>query len=1095
MTRYLLSCTAFFLLSLLCAQTRLLSDPAISNAHIAFAYAGDLWLTDIDGQHPRRLTIGEGMETEPVFSPDGKTLAFTGNYDGNMDVYTVPVEGGIPKRLTWHPDPDVVQAFTADGKGILFTSKRNVYTNRFNQLYTIGLEGGRETPLNLPTAFQADYSEDGRYIAYTPLGDRSSMWKNYRGGTVSRIWVFSMADSSVVEIPKPETGSNDNYPQWLNGKVYFRSDRAGEYNLYAFDPAGQTVEQLTDYDDFPIISLSAGAGKIVFEQAGYLHTYNPVNQVTERLDISVNADILDVRPRFVTGGDNVRSAGVSPSGKRLIFDFRGEILTAPAEKGDVQNLTRTPGVHETYPAWSPDGGTVAFFSDATGEYALHLSRLNQDHQEGSVTEIQLSGTGFYAHIHWAPDGKHLAFVDNGRNIYLLKVQNGEIIKVDQDVLYYPGVYRDLFGSWSHDGKWMAYSKITATNFEQAFVYNVDNGQSQPVTDRLVNATEPTFDPSGKYLYLTASTDAGPVVNWFQQSSNDMRSTNGIYLVTLQKDVVSPFFHRNDTEEMSEDEQFEQAKERDKDKKAAKEETEQGKDADSTEIGPQRIDFEGLENRIVHLPLPNGNYSNLAAPAEGKLLYLQSTDAGSVMYSYSLEDREATEHIPADWFEITANGEKVFVGSFGRWGVTSLAEPTLDDLKSTDDYGLAVKIDPAKEWQNIFNEMWRVNRDYFYDPGMHGVDWPAMKTKYQPFLADVKTSGDLYRVMEWMGSELGVGHHRFGSRGEPLRKVDYVPGGVLGADYEVANGRYRFKKIYGGLNWNRDLASPLTEPGVDVRINDYLLAVDGEQLTADDNLFSFFERTAGTIVELTVGPNADGSDSRTEKVTPIKDEYDLRNRDWVEGNLKKVNEATDNRVAYVYVPNTGGGGFEYFKRYFFPQVDKQAIIVDERFNGGGQIADYYIELLMRPYQNSWTYRYGADQHAPLASIQGPKVLLIDETAGSGGDLFPYLWRQNGLGPMIGKRTWGGLVGVLGFPEFIDGGSVTAPNVGFWDENGYRVENEGVAPDIEVEQLPKAVMAGGDPQLERAIAEVLKLLKETPVVLPERPAFEKRGSARF
>ena len=1074
------------------AQTRLLSDPAITADHIAFAYGGDLWIANADGQQVRRLTIGEGRETMPVFSPDGRTLAFTANYDGNTDVYTVPVEGGIPKRLTWHPDPDEVQAFTPDGQGILFTSKRYVFTNRFNQLYTIGLEGGMETPLNIPTAFQADYSADGKYIAYTPLGDRSSMWKNYRGGTVSRIWVYSTADSSVVEIPKSETGSNDNYPQWLDGKVYFRSDRNKEYNLYAFDPATQSVEQLTEFADFPVVSLSAGAGKIIFEQAGYLHTYDLTTKDVIRLDITVNADILDVRPRYVTGGDNVRSAGVSPSGKRLVFDFRGDILTAPAEEGDVQNLTQTPGVHETFPAWSADGGTVAYFSDAGGEYSLHLRpRTNE-----AARAITLSGTGFYAHIHWAPDGEHLAFVDNGRNLYVLDVKSGAVKRVDQDVLYYPGAYRDLFGSWSHDGKWMAYSKVGATNFERAYVYDVEDGTSQPVTDALVNVTEPTFDPSGKYLYLAASTDAGPVVNWFQQSSNDMRATNGIYLVTLQREVVSPFFRRNDTEEMSDDEKFAEAKEKEK-AKGEDEEKARAEDEAKGEVeaGPLRIDFEGLEQRIVHLPLPNGSYSNLAAPAEGTLVFLQTTDAGSVMYSYSLEDREATEHIPADGFEITADGKSAFVSSFGRWGVTSLESPTLDDLKSPDEYGLAVKIDPAQEWKNVFHEMWRVNRDYFYDPGMHGVNWEAMKAKYEPFLADVKTTDDLYRVMEWMGSELGVGHHRFGDQGAPLREAKMVAGGVLGADYEVANGRYRFKKIYGGLNWNQDLASPLTEPGVNINVGDYLLAVNGTELVEGDNLFQLFERTAGTIVELSVGPNADGSNSRIEKVTPVEDEYDLRNRDWVEGNLQKVSEATDGKVAYVYVPNTGGGGFEYFKRYFFPQVDKQAIIVDERFNGGGQIADYYIDLLKRPYQNSWTYRYGKDQHAPVASIQGPKVLLVDETAGSGGDLFPYLWRQAGLGTMIGKRTWGGLVGVLGFPEFIDGGSVTAPNVAFWDKDGYRIENEGVAPDIAVEQFPKEVMAGRDPQLERAIEEVLRQLEENPVAAPARPAFEKRGSAGY
>ncbi len=1075
-----------FTVTLLPAQTRLLTEPAISKDHLVFAYAGDLWVADRGGDNPRRLTIGDGTETNATFSPDGRTIAFTGSYDGNRDVYTVPVTGGIPRRLTWHPDADAVQAFSPDGQRILFTSKRNVFTNRFNQLFTIGLEGGQDTPLHIPTAYQADFSADGRYIAYTPLGDRSSMWKNYRGGTVSRIWIFDTRDSSVVQVPKPEDGSNDNFPQWQDGRLYFRSDRNGEYNLFSYDVEEERVEQLTTFDDFPVISLSAGPDAIAFEQAGYLHEFDPEAGRHERIEVTVNADILDVRPRYVTGGEHVRSAGVSPTGKRLVFDYRGEILTAPAENGDVENLTATPGVHETYPAWSPDGKTVAYFSDQSGEYALHLRSAAQK----SVRQIDLDGTGFYAHLHWSPDGEHLAFVDNGRNLYVLNVASGAIKKVDQDTHYVPGAYRDLFGDWSHDGKWLAYTKITDTNFERAYLYELASGKSYPVNEPLVNVSEPTFDPSGKYLYLNASTDAGPVVNWFQQSSLDMESTSGLYLITLQKEVKSPFYHRNDREETEEEAyQTALAKEKEVDEAEA-DETEEKEEA-----GPLRIDFDGLQNRILRIPVPNGTYYNLAAPAEGKLLYISATEDASTLMSFSLEDREPTEHIPANGFEVTADGEKLFVNSFGRWGVTALAEPSLEDLKSPDDYELAVKIDPAAEWRNIFNEMWRVNRDYFYDPGMHGVDWDAMYDKYEPLLADVKTSADLYRVMEWMGSELGVGHHRFGSRGEPLREVERIPGGLLGADYEVANGRYRIAKIYGGLNWNQGLYSPLTEPGVTVNEGDYLLAVNGEELRAEDNLYRLFERSAGRQVTIMVGPNADGSNAREETVTPVEDEYALRNRDWVEGNLERVNEATGGRVAYVYVPNTTTAGFDYFKRYFFPQVNKEAIIVDERFNGGGQIADYYIELLTRPYQNSWTYRYGADQHAPLAAIHGPKVLLIDETAGSGGDLFPYLWRLNELGPMIGKRTWGGLVGVLGYPEFIDGGSVTAPNVAFWDEDGYRVENEGVAPDIEVEQDPKLVMQGRDPQLERAIEEVLRQLEESPVAVPERPAFEKRGSARF
>lgn len=1079
----------FSLLFTLClsAQTRLLSDPAISADHLAFAYAGDLWIADRDGDgyrgNVRRLTIAEGTESNPVFSPDGSIIAFSGSYDGNVDVYTVPTEGGIPERLTWHPYDDQVQGFTPDGNRVLFTSQRKVFTNRFNQLFTIGLDGGQVDQLPIPTAFSGAYSADGRYVAYSPNYDASAMWKGYRGGTVSRIWIFDTTDNSITEIPRPEDGSNDMAPQWHDGKVYFRSDRAGEYNLYVFDPATGEVEALTAFDDFPVFDPQAGPDGIVFEQAGYLHILDYASGETRQLEVTVNADILDVRPRYVSGSEHVRTVGVSPSGTRLIFDYRGDILTAPYEYGDVDNLTQTPGVHESYPAWSPDGKTVAYFSDASGEHALHLRSVAQN----EVREIALEGTGFYAYPHWSPDSKQLAFVDNGRNLYVLDVASGTVRQVDQDDNYSPGAYRDLFGSWGPNGRYLAYTKTTTTNFERAYIYDTESSTSTPVTDGLANATEPTFDPSGKYLYLAVSTDAGPVVNWFQQSSNDMRSTNDLYLMTLQQETTNPLLRRNDREEIASDDEAE-----DEDGEADEEEDEE---EDEDEPVAFQIDFEGLANRVVHLPVPNGNYHHLASAKEGELLFIGQTDAGSQMHRFSLEDREVKDLIDVAGFEVTGDGEKLLVYHGDRYGITDLGEPKAEDLKSADSYNLSVRIDPRAEWRNIFAEMWRVNRDYFYDPNMHGVDWDAMKEKYEPFLADVKSSDQLYRVMRWMGSELGVGHHRFGGTGTPLEDRETVPGGLLGADYEIANGRYRFARIYGGLNWNQDLEAPLVAPGVNVAAGDYLLAVDGQEITAEDNLYRFFERTAGRNVDLRVGPNADGSDSRIVTVTPVEQEYSLRNRDWVEGNLQKVNEATDGRVAYVYVPNTGYGGFEYFKRYFFPQVNKEAVIVDERFNGGGQIADYYIELLMRPYQNSWTYRYGQIQHAPIASIQGPKVLLIDETAGSGGDLFPYLWRQNELGPIIGKRTWGGLVGVLGYPEFIDGGSVTAPNVAFWDADGYRVENEGVAPDIEVEQLPAAVIEGRDPQLQRAIEEVMKMLEEQPVERPEQPTFEKRGSAAF
>ncbi len=1073
------SITGFFQLSFAIDtnDTRLLWQPAISKTHIAFIYGEDLWVANRDGSYPRRITVSEGQESNPVFSPDGSMIAFTGQYDGNSDVFIVPSAGGIPKRLTWHPGNDLVRDFSPDGKKVLFVSQRNSFTNRYFQLFTVDINNGSELQLPIPNAFWASYSPDGNSIAYTTIADRFEQWKNYRGGTMTRIWLYDTKSNAVTEIPKPQGGSNDSKPVWESNKVYFRSDRNGEFNLFSYDPATKAVTQLSKFNDFPVSSLEGAAGDIIFAQSGYLHTYNAASNSITKLKVGIAADLLDHRSRFVKGDNYIRSGSISPSGARVVVDFRGEIITLPGQKGDQLNLTNTPGVHENYPEWSTDGKSIAYFSDASGEYALHIK--NQD-GSGEPTVFKLSGSGFYAFIHWSPDSKKLCFVDNGRRLYVLDIASGKIEKIAEDVHYVPGPFREIFGSWSADGNYVAYTIITETNFEKAFIYAVAENKSYPVSDGLSNVSEPRFDPSGKYLYMLASTDAGPVVNWFDQSNQDMKSSNSIYLVTLQKSVKSPFAKENDNEEI---------KDAGTDKPAPK--TDSTKAAVTAPKAAMKIDWDGLVNRIVPFPVSKGMYSSLAIAKEGEVYYLSSMPANAgptMLHNYSLKKRKEDPIMPADGFIIAAKGEKMLYNSKGKWGITTVGQkPGPDAMLNTSL--LQVKISPKDEWQNIFNEAWRINRDYFYDPGMHGANWGAMKKKYEVFLPDLSSTNDLYRVMQWMCSELAVGHHRF-SEGDRRVNPAFVPGGLLGADYEVNNGRYRIKKIYGGLNWTPDLRSPLTEPGVDVKVGDYIIGVNGQNVTTENNFYSFFENTSGKIVTLTVSAAADGSNPGTVKVTPVASESALRNRDWVEGNMKKVHEATNGQVAYVYVPNTTTEGHEYFKRYFFPQANKAGIIIDERFNGGGQLADYYIDILKRPVQSYWNYRHGKDQKAPNASIQGPKVMLIDETAGSGGDYLPYLFRQAKLGTLVGKTTWGGLVGILGFPEFIDGGTVTAPNLAFYDEKGFGIENVGTPPDIEVEQWPADVIKGRDPQLEKAIEIVMEQLKANPPKQMKTPAYPVR-----
>lgn len=1044
-----------------------LREPAISDQHIAFIYANDLWIANKDGSSPRRLTIHQGIESHPYFSPDGSMIAFSASYDGNTDVYVLPVSGGIPKRLTWHPYGDLVRGWTPAGE-VLFLSGRSIHTSRYSQLHKIAPEGGFPERLIVPHANRACYSPDGDKIAYSPAREVYLQWKNYRGGTMSRIWLFDFASHEVDEIPKPTGGSNDNFPMWLDDQVIFLSDRDGEFNLYSYQPEQQTVSQLTDHQDFPITWASAHQQEIIYAQAGKLHIFDVATGKDQALKVGISTDLAELRPRFVDGDDYIRSANISHDGNRAIFDLRGEVVSVPKEKGDPVNLTQSPGAHDKYPAWSPDGTHIAWFTDQGGEYGINLHNT----ETGNNRMIALDGAGFYFHIHWSPDSKHLVFSDNSRSIYLMDVALGEVSTISQDYFYGPGVSRDLFGDWSPDAKWIAYTQITSSSYQTVFLYSLAEGKSYPVTDGLSNATSPAFDASGKYLYFLASTDAGPVVNWFDQSNQDMRATQNVYMAILNKDLPSPLAPESDEVAIVPADEEEETEASDE-------------EAEAEEIS---IDPEDIAHRIVDLPIETGVYRSLKAGKEGNLYLIHSES--NKLHHFELASQKTNPLFSLYEYWIAADRKHVLYWWEGGLFIRSLMDKSADPQK-LDLRAVKIKMDPTAEWRNIFYEAWRINRDYFYDPGMHGADWEEMKEKYEPFLDHLSCRRDLNTLIQWMCSELGVGHHRMQGSGDDLVETDYVPGGLLGADYAIKDGYYQITKIYGGLNWNPGLRAPLTEPGLNIEPGTFLIAVDGQELTAATNLFSLFEHKAGKRIKLTLATDPqDAATNRTVEVTPVESEYSLRNRNWVEQNLQYVNEQSEGKLAYVYVPNTAGAGHEYFKRYFFPQADREGIIVDERYNGGGQISDYYIDLLTRPYQSYWNFRYGHDLKTPSASIQGPKVLIIDENAGSGGDMFPWMFRKFEVGTMVGKTTWGGLVGVLGFPEFIDGGSVTAPNVAIWTKDGFIVENVGVAPDVEVENWPKDLIEGRDPQLDKAIEIALEQLKAKPVAKPQRPPYPKR-----
>ena len=1136
-------------------DVRLLSSPAIGPDKIAFVYGEDLWVADRDGKNPKRLTTDLGVESNPAFSKDGKLIAFSAAYDGNTDIYTIPVEGGTPNRLTHHPAADVCRGFTPDGK-ILFMSARTVFSNRHAQLWTVDVKGGMPEQLPIPWGFEASFSPDGKYIAYTPVRDATAQWKNYRGGTNGRIWIMDTKTYDVVEIPQPDGRCNDHDPNWVGDTIYFRSDRGGEYNVHSFKPNGKKpvvadVKAVTEFKDFPVLDIANdGKDTLVFEQAGWLHV-GKIGQTPDRLKISINTDSPEARARFVKGSKYVRDAGVSPSGARVAVEFRGEIVTVPAEKGDPRNLTNSPGVHERSPAWSPDGKTIAYFSDAGGEYQLVLAPQTG---KGEAKKVKLGGSGFYYTLVWSRDSKKILIGDNSQTIYWMDVATEKITKIVTNMEGRFGGFKT--SSWSPDNNWITYAMETPAKISRVFVYSLEQNKSFPVTDGKSEATEPAFDAGGKYLYFLSSDSTGMSKHGFSQSASETRQPRfGLYMAILKKDTPSPFLKESDEEKgpqatspfpgrpvppsdprekptdpgkKDEPKKDEPKKGGVDDEKKPDEPKDPKKAADPKEepkVEPKpapkfSIDFDGVDQRIIACPVPSGNYYNLQAGAANAVFMLGRADApeggrggpggggGSSLVKFDVSTRKVSPvQSGVSAYELTPDGTKMLYSSGGEWYVGSTSggggglPPGLSVPGAATGGGgggkklnldaVEVRVDPRVEWKQIFEEAWRINRDFFYDPNMHGADWPAMKKKYEPFLEHVHNGGDLYKVIRWMLSELAVGHS-YTTPGERVNEKKAVGGGLLGADYGVKDGRYFFKKIYSGLNYTESLRSPLTAPGVNVKEGEFLLAVKGVDLKAGMEIYSLFENTAGKTIELTVGPTADGKGSRVVTVEPLANELALRNREWIEGNLRKVEKATDGKVGYVYVPDTAGQGVAYFKRYFYPQVDKDALIIDERFNSGGQIADYYIEALTRPFASYWAPRYGSEWRSPSAAVFGPKVMIADEGAGSGGDMLPYMFKKFKVGPVVGKRTWGGLVGISGYPTLMDGGTVTAPSFAIWDpEKGFIVENEGVAPDYDVEMLPKLVNAGKDPQLEKAIELAVDALKKNPKPEHKRPEYPKRA----
>jgi len=1068
-------------------ESRLLAhSPTLSKTQVVFAYGGYLWSVPREGGDARQLTTG-GHEGAPVFSPDGKWIAFTGQYDGNIDVFVIPAEGGEPKRLTWHPGADIADGWTPDGKKVLFHSNRESYAD-FDRVYTVPVEGGPAEVLPMWRGEAAWFSPDGGSIAYVPNEIWQTSWKRYRGGQSTPIYIVRLSDLALEKVPRED--SNDKHPVWFGDTVYFLSDRSGPVTLFAYERKTRTVKQVIDNKGLDFKSLSAGPDALVYEQFGGIYIFNPSSGKSAKVDVRIAGDLPSTRPHYEKVADRIENAGISPSGARAVFEARGEIFTVPADKGDARNLTHTPRVAERDPAWSPDGKSIAFFSDESGEYELHI--VDQSGL-GAGKKINLGNppSFFYAPL-WSPDSKKIAYTDKRLNLWYVDLEKGMPVKVTTDRFDDPT--STMNESWSPDSKWLTYSKFLGNHLRTVFVYSLDAGKESQITDGISDARYPVFDKAGKWLLFAASTDVGLSSGWLDLSSFQHPILRNIYAAALKKGDPSPVEPQSDEEKTAEEKKDaggEKAKEADQGKAGEK-----GKEGEKKKEEPAKvvIDLNGIGQRIVSLPMKAARYEGLDAGKAGTLFLTEIVDVPrfgqpnpATVSKFDFTTRKTEPFLSGiRAFAVSANGEKVLYRQGEGWFIagTAAAPKQGDGALKLD--GMETYVDPREEWNQMYHEVWRIERDFLYDPNLHGLNLAATEKKYSVYLKGLGGRADLNYLFDEMLGEITIGHMFIA--GGDIPKPNQVRGGLLGADYTIENGRYRFARIYNGENWNPELRAPLTQPGVDVKVGDYLLEVEGRDVRPPAEVYSFFENTAGKQIKIRVGASPDGQDSRQVTVVPLGSEFALRNRAWEEDNRRKVDELSGGKLAYVHVPDTAVGGWLNFNRFYFAQVDKQGAVIDERYNHGGEVADYIIDMLKRPLRNCAVSREGEKFCSPLAQIYGPKTMIINEMSGSGGDALPWMFREDKVGPLVGTRTWGGLVGIYGYPPLMDGGLVTAPRVAIYGLHGeWEVENHGIPPDVEVENDPASVAAGHDRQLERAVEVTMEALKNHAVVIPDHPPY--------
>ena len=1056
-------------------NARLFHQPDVSETQIVFAYGGDIWIVPKAGGMATKLSSPKGEESFPRFSPDGSQIAFSGNYDGNTDIYVLPSTGGVPVRVTHHGMSDRMLDWYPDGKSLLYASSMESGKQRFSQFYQVSAAGGLPEKLPVSMGEFGSLSPDGSKIAFTDRSRVFRNWKRYTGGWAPDIWLFDLKTLSSENITN--NIASDELPMWVGDKIYFLSDQgsAQRYNIWVYDTRTKASKQVTHFTDFDVHFPSDGPSDIVFEAGGKIQLLDLATEQVREIAIDIVSDQMTLKTHKESVEKYLQNATIAPDGNRVLVEARGDVFSLPAEEGFTQDLTRTPGFAERNPAWSPDGKYIAYWSDKSGEYELTLRDLTSGNIEEQVTHL---GPGFRYDLYWSADSKKIAFVDQTMHINVFDLTTKTNNAIDQDPSLFEGGLRGWRCSWSSDGRWMAYSKTMDNGNGAVMIYDTKDKKLTQATSGFYSDLNPTFDREGKYLYLITNRSFNPVYSDFDNTWIYPNATE-LAVVTLRPEVKSPLAAANDTVAVTKDNKDE--KEADKADKEAKDET-------------VTIEFEGFERRIIILPPEAGNMGNLAA-ADGKIIYMRYPNSGSdgedsELMFFDLKEKESKTIMKnVNGYELSADGKKLLVRQGRNLGVVGVGSDQKMD-KQLALNKMEMTIDPKAEWQQIFNDTWRFERDFFYDKNMHGVDWVAMRKQYGDMIQYAVTRNDVNFILGELIAELNASHTYNG--GGDQETPEHKAVGYLGVDWAKDHGQFKIKTIIRGADWDSEVRSPLDEPGVNVKEGEYILAVNGMALADYTDPWAPFEGLSNETVELTVSSTPDWENVRSVVVKTMSDETRLRNLAWIESNRKRVDEESGGKLGYIYVPSTGIDGQNELVRQFYGQWNKQGLVVDERFNNGGQIPDRFIELLNRKPLAYWNVRDGKDWQWPPVGNFGSMVMLINGWSGSGGDAFPDYFRKAGLGPLIGGRTWGGLIGISGAPTLIDGGGVTVPTFRMYNPDGtWFKEGHGVDPDIQVLEDPTQLAKGVDTQLERAIAEALKLVKDKGPIHPAPPQKENRA----